>query len=330
MRSIPTAIGKLQQLNLVVDDDLWEAHLADTFLHIYQGPYLILPQPEPLYDVRTFTVEEILEDPIRRELKLFVKIANLSDTNSQLTQMVINDLGEQRIEESLRNNSFGVHVVRDKWAKGQLVVYLFGNSPEGIINGISRSFTQVNDRIQTFFESTIEAEIYGGGVNRALVNKISQKFGSTIRVPNGWVEAIEEENFLWLRRELRDASLSLIFSEISYENVSQLSPEYLRELRDSITTQYISSGKEGTFMTVEDQFLPLFDYQYRKNGLYTIELRGIWDMRNDFMGGPFQSFLFLNEDTNKLLFVDAFAYAPADDKRNHMIKLNHIVNTIEL
>jgi hypothetical protein len=38
--------------------------------------------------------------------------------------------------------------------------------------------------------------------------------------------------------------------------------------------------------------------------------------------------LILNEAENQLLFVDVFAYAPAEDKRNHMIRLNHIVHSL--
>ena len=33
--------------------------------------------------------------------------------------------------------------------------------------------------------------------------------------------------------------------------------------------------------------LPVYEYAYQLNGSYTKELRGIWEMENDFMGGPF-------------------------------------------
>lgn len=329
-RSTPTAIGRIQQMNVIADQQLWESYLSDTFEFYYQGAYLILPQPEPIFDVRVFSTEDILAESPLRELKLFVKIANLADENSATTQMVISDLGRETINESLQNRNFGVQIARDKWARGQMVVYIFGNSIDDIVEGIPRSFDQVNSRIAEFYERTLEAEIFGGGVNRPLSNLVASKFNAEIRIPSNWVLAVEDENFLWLREEQRNASLSLLFSKVKYEDESQLSPEFLRTLRDSITTERISSGKEGSYMVVEDNHLPTFDFQYNHHGSYTVELRGIWDMRSDFMGGPFKSYLFHREADNTLIFVDAFAYAPAEDKRNHMIRLEYIVKTLRL
>lgn len=328
-RTMPSSIGNLHQVNLVVDPDLWQSELEETFRFYYQGAYLILPQPEPIFDLRVFSLDDILQEPVRRELKIFIKMVNISDQNSQLTQMVMTDLGQERINRYLENDQFGVQIVRDKWARNQLVVYLFGTDSDAISEGVVRSFEQVKSRIKDFFGSMLEAEVYGGGENRELTQLIRSKFGANVRIPTGWVKAIESDNFLWLRDEKRHASLSLVFHSLDYSSEDQLTPQFLRELRDSLTAEYISSGKEGTYMEVEDRFLPLFDFSRRINGHYAIELRGIWDMREDFMGGPFKSFLILNEATNRLLFVDAFAYAPAEDKRNHMIRLNHIVQTTD-
>lgn len=329
-RSTPTAIGKIQQMNVITDHQLWNTHLADTFAFYYQGAYLILPQPEPIYDVRVFSPEDLFTEPTRRELKLFVKIANLADSNSPTTQMIKSDLGMEVINESLQNRNFGVQIARDKWARGQLVVYMYGKSIDDLVEGVPKTFDQIYSRIAEFYERTLEAEIYGGGINRALSNLVAAKFNAEIRIPSNWVIAVEEDNFLWFREEQRNASLSLLFSKVPYEDSDQLSPEFLRILRDSITTEHISSGKEGSYMSVEDSYLPLFDFQYIHSGSYTVELRGIWDMHADFMGGPFKSYLFHRESDNSLFFVDAFVYAPAEDKRNHMIRLNHIVKTLSL
>ncbi|TVQ44519.1 MAG: DUF4837 family protein [Saprospirales bacterium] len=329
-RSTPTAIGRIQQMNIIADQQLWDTYLSDTFAFYYQGAYLILPQPEPIFDIRVFSTEDVLSETSLRELKLFVKVANLADENSPTTQMVLSDLGKETINESLQNRNFGVQIARDKWARGQLVVYIFGKSIDDIVEGIPRSFDQIRSRIAEFYERTLEAEIFGGGINRPLANLVASKFNADIRIPSNWVLAIEDKDFLWLREEQRNASLSLLFTKVPYEDESQLSPEFLRSLRDSITSERISSGKEGSYMVVEDSYLPTFNFQYNHHGSYTVELRGIWDMRSDFMGGPFKSYLFHRQADNMLIFVDAFVFAPAEDKRNHMIRLEYIVKTLRL
>ena len=78
-------------------------------------------------------------------------------------------------------------------------------------------------------------------------------------------------------------------------------------------------------MVINDDDLPVFDYTYDIDGKYTREIRGVWEMVNDFMGGPFASYAILNETNNEVIFVDTFIYAPGKEKRNMMQELEYIV-----
>jgi len=62
---------------------------------------------------------------------------------------------------------------------------------------------------------------------------------------------------------------------------------------------------------------------------YTLEARGIWEIVNDFMAGPFMSYLIHNPETNELLFVDGFVYAPGETKRDVMQELEVILATVD-
>ncbi len=50
-------------------------------------------------------------------------------------------------------------------------------------------------------------------------------------------------------------------------------------------------------------------------------------MVNDFMGGPYLSYTVLDEETNNLVTLVGFVFEPGKDKRDNMIKLNHILET---
>jgi hypothetical protein len=121
-----------------------------------------------------------------------------------------------------------------------------------------------------------------------------------------------------------------MFYRVPYRDTFQLTREGVKQLRDSITSQYISSTLDSTYVIVNDKDLPLFFYERDINGQYTVELRGIWEMVNDFLGGPFQSYAILDKARGEILFIDAFVYAPGEDKRDLMEKLKHIVETAEL
>lgn len=59
------------------------------------------------------------------------------------------------------------------------------------------------------------------------------------------------------------------------------------------------------------------------------ELRGFWDVENDFMGGPFVSYSTLDEATGRVLTIDGYVYSPKLDKRNFMREVEHLVYMID-
>ncbi len=82
-------------------------------------------------------------------------------------------------------------------------------------------------------------------------------------------------------------------------------------------------------MRINDVDLPMFTYVKTINNRYAIEARGIWELENDYMGGPFISYLIHNPDKNELLFLDGFVYAPQEDKRNYVQYLEHLLSNVK-
>ena len=59
-----------------------------------------------------------------------------------------------------------------------------------------------------------------------------------------------------------------------------------------------------------------------------LRLEAFGEIEYDYMGGPFLSYLLHNPETNQLLFLDGFVYAPGKKKRNYMLFLEQILKTI--
>ena len=96
LKATPDAYGPRNQLIVVMDQDLWLSDVGDTVRYYYASAYPILPQPEPIFDLTHFTPEEMLEDPLRRELRNFLYVGDLSDTDSGTTKMLERDLGSEK------------------------------------------------------------------------------------------------------------------------------------------------------------------------------------------------------------------------------------------
>ena len=100
----------------------------------------------------------------------------------------------------------------------------------------------------------------------------------------------------------------------------------MKALRDDFGRNHISSTEANTYMRINDEDLPILEYNKDINGLYAKEYRGIWEMENDFMGGPFHTWMIVNGD--ELIYVDGFVWSPGKTKRDMLQQLEQIVSTI--
>ena len=75
-------------------------------------------------------------------------------------------------------------------------------------------------------------------------------------------------------------------------------------------------------MSQRNKPLTCFVEEKTVNKAYTIEAKGIWDIVNDFMGGPFVSYLMLDEANGELVFVEGFLHAPARVMRDDPSRSN--------
>lgn len=59
-----------------------------------------------------------------------------------------------------------------------------------------------------------------------------------------------------------------------------------------------------------------------------MEMRGMWKVEHDFMGGPFLSYTFADSGTGQLVTVEGFYYEPNQKKRNQMLQLQAMLYSL--
>ncbi len=330
LKPTPLAVGNINQLTIIADQDTWEGTVGDTLNYYFSGPYPLLPQPEPLLDLKHFTPEQLNADPLRRELRTYLFIADLSDEDSPATQLIKRDLGEERVRKAVEDGNFAPIAGHDKWASGQLLVYQFANSQDQLIDLIRKNFPAILKEIYKEDEEKIDATVYLDGESNKLNNEVTEKMGIQLRVPNEYFLALSDDKVIWLRKENPKISSNILIYKVKYTDQKQLSGEGLKAIRDSLGKQYITSTEPNSFMRVNDEDLPLLIDETTLDGHYALEGRGIWEIVNDFMGGPFVSYLIHNPDKDELVFLDGFLWAPGEDKRDAMQYLNYILHTARI
>lgn len=328
-QAAPVAYGKINQIAVIADDEIWDSPVGDTILFYYSSAYPILPQPEALFDLIHFTPFDLEASSVRREMRTYFIVADLSDERSPTTQMVLKDIGAEKALGAKNTPDLSTAVMRDKWASGQMVIYQFAHSRTDLINQIIKHFPAAAKRIHEFDEEKIKATVYQAGRNTEQEAEIKAKFDAVVEIPADYVRAISDGEVIWLRKETDFLSSNLIFHKIKYINQSQLSKEGLKAVRDTLGKRYVSSTLPGTYMKINDQDLPMFTSVKTLHNQYSLEARGIWEIVGDFMGGSFISYLIHDPDKQDLLFVDGFIHAPGKDKRDYMQNLECIISTIK-
>lgn len=328
-QAVPKAFGKTNQINVIADQDVWEGAVGDTFRYYFSSPYLLLPQPEPIFDLRHFTPENLNAEPLRKELRTYMFLANLNDENSPTTQIIKNDIGGENLRRAQEDETYNTTLGKDKWAQGQLLIYSFAFGEDALINNIKKNFPALMKRIYQADKKQIESAVYAAGNDYVLMDKVKEGLSVDIRLPKDYFVAIQDENTMWLRREAKEVSSNILLHRLKYVDQAQLTKEGLKQIRDSLGKRYITTDINGAYMRTNDVDLPLFTKNLSLNGYFALEGRGIWDIVNDYMGGPFISYLLHKPETDELLFVDGFVYAPGKDKRDYMQQLELILSTVK-
>lgn len=326
----PLAFGDVNRVNILADEVLQNGVVGDSLKYYYEQAYRLMPQPEPIYDVQWLTYRNLEELAVRQELRTYVVVADLNDSSSPITKMVEEDIKPEKIQAARNDWRKGTSIVTNRWAQDQLLIYLFAEGQDNLGNLVAQSFPAAKKRITAADLSKLMGTIYQGGKSSLGIDSVRHYTGLEVDVPGEYIIAKAEENTIWLRRDIREVIQNLIISSVPYTGTDQISSDSLVALRNRLGMEHVTSDTKGSYMSTNNVDLPVLTEVTDINGRYTMIGRGVWEMTDDFMGGPFFTYLIPNAEAGRLYIVDAFVYAPAKKKRNYMQQLETIVGTIRL
>ena len=65
------------------------------------------------------------------------------------------------------------------------------------------------------------------------------------------------------------------------------------------------------------------------DGKKTYHTKGTWELKNDFMAGPFINYAVEDTISKRLLIIEGFCYAPSKNKRDLVFELRAIIETVK-
>jgi hypothetical protein len=99
-------------------------------------------------------------------------------------------------------------------------------------------------------------------------------------------------------------------------------------MRDSVG-RYIKGREPNTQMITGEDYAPYFSIT-TLNGKKAYETKGTWELKNDFMTGPFINYAVVDEEYKRILVIEGFCYSPSNQERDLMLELEAIIKSVKI
>ena len=298
----PASLGAINTLAVVIDNELWEGAVGDKVREHFAAPVLGLTWDEPLFNLEQMPPSVFTGTTRHRRAVLFVN----KDTVS------------------------GAQVQTDLYASPQKVGVIKAPTDSALVSTIDTYAHQIITAIrdmeleeaqQRFFRSLSKETV------------LVEKFGISLRLPSLYMVGKQEDNFVWIDREIQKGSMNIIAYELPADSF-QSDSTFIRDIvsmRDSIGKKYIPGPDipdRITYMGTEKAFAP-YVFPADIGGKKAVEVRGIWEVVNYPMAGPFLTYIINDPENNRKLVLEGFTFAPSTNKRDYMFELEAILKTVE-
>jgi len=272
--------------------------LGDTIRKYFAVEFSDLPQAEPL-----FSLQQASPELFTGSYKRFRNILILKE-----------------------GDNTGIHYYKDKYAEPQLIVVVEGKNKDEITKLIHEHAGEI---IKKFHDFEIENLQRKHRLSLRNSKDVEEELGIYIEIPDFFNLVDHQKNFFWFRRDVKNGEQDLILYSLPLKDSLDLTGDRVVHYRDSIGKRFIPGPADSTYMKTENNISPSQIFT-KIHGKKAIETRGLWNMKNDFMGGPYINYTIIDKKHNRMIVGEGFIYAPAIDKRDYMIQLEAILKTIKL
>ena len=145
--------------------------------------------------------------------------------------------------------------------------------------------------------------------SRIVTKKIKRKFKIDLHIPKGYNYVLERKKFIWLKKEITSGNTSILIYQIplyKLKNGKNVLNNIIKT-RDSIGNLYIHGKARNTQMVTEDSYAPYL-FHININGKETYETKGTWELKNDFMSGPFINYSIIDRVNRRVVVLEGFYY----------------------
>lgn len=299
------SIGKINKILVVTSGSDWTGDVGKEIRNSFGELMVGLPQPEPVLEV-----SQVAPSGFSSMMKASRNILVITESENE-----------------------GFTVKKNQYAQPQTIVYVQGKNDKNIIKILQKHTEEIKnvfiDADVKFTQSVFEKDKIEDSKFKTLKN-----LGITLTIPNKFNTVDDTGEFLWLRQHLmsgiaKTGSNNILVYSLPLGDESKI-VENIVAVRDQIGEKYIpGTDPETQHMITEEAYTP-FTFDAIIDGRKAYETRGKWEVKNDFMAGPFLNYTIIDKKNNRLIVFEGFTYAPSVNKRAFVFELEAIAKSMKI
>ena len=299
----PTASGRPYEVLVVMDSTDWKAPHGRALFDVLDTDVPMLPQSE-----RSFRISQTEVKDFDRVLNIFrnIIIVNIDPRQFTRTKMKF---------------------TRDKWAMEQIVLTINSPSEEEFRNFCVERRQDIVDFLTRTEMNRLVKELKQKH-SKVTFDLAKQIFDCEIFAPKELQSYKKGTDFVWTSNNTASGLENIVIYSYPYEGPQTFNKEYLCHKRDSVMQVNLPGEKPGMYMQTDTLCSVVRPIVVHNN--YAMEMRGLWIMRNDCMGGPYVSHHRVDTENNRVIVVEGFVYAPEKMKRGLIRRLEGSLYTLKL
>jgi hypothetical protein len=291
--------GNINTITVVMANQLWAGTIGQAVRDMYAYPAEGLPQQEPLFDLKQIPPEVFTGFAQSSRSVLWVGIRN--QTN--------------------------VRIDKNTYAQPQTVAVFTAPTPTALTEIIvSQSEKVINTlRIQERAERLRR-------IRKSTYTKhgLDKKFGLTLTMPSAYKIFKENETTSWFQRETQKGHINLLVTTTPYDEdiVDEQNLEKIIILHDSIGKAFIPGRLPNSYFITEKAYEP-YIYSTTFGKKPALEIRGTWEVKGDFMAGPFLQYIINDKPNNRNIVLEGFVFAPSTAKRDYVFEIETVLRSLQ-
>ncbi len=307
----PRAAGDAHAIIVGTPEAVWE-QVEDVIMEALQPPVLTVREE------RTFRVTH--QDPMDEywgRLRAFRQVLVIGSEDDFWVREALDDVRPRRTPDPPE-----ILQATNVWARGQVVTIVV-TEPGQEAQAVEDLAPQLHELLDDQFRAYAVNRMFISGRDTALADSLQQNVGFSLTLPN--VYRHQSMDSVYRFRNDNPSPAELI-REVAVTWRSPIPEEFddeaLTEWRQELVDDYYVDGQQLNLDLSDSRTV-------RVNGREGRQLQAIWESAPDAWpaGGPFITRAIPCPEQDRLYLMDAWLYAPGDDKYEYMIQLNTILDS---